>query len=125
MVNLPDAPNRTKILQVILEKEELSPDVDFDVISRMTDGYSGSDLKVFLVLARRSALWSLTIKKNNACGFHVVQVYFKKNVVQAFFVFISSKVFVFRITLQNLCVTAAYCPIREILQSEKQVGILP
>ncbi|KAI8541329.1 hypothetical protein RHMOL_Rhmol08G0052600 [Rhododendron molle] len=65
MVNLPDAPNRTKILQVILEKEELSPDVDFDVISRMTDGYSGSDLK-------------------------------------------------------NLCVTAAYCPIREILQSEKQ-----
>ncbi|KAG5534717.1 hypothetical protein RHGRI_022745 [Rhododendron griersonianum] len=65
MVNLPDAPNRTKILQVILEKEELSPDVDFDVISGMTDGYSGSDLK-------------------------------------------------------NLCVTAAYCPIREILKSEKQ-----
>ncbi|KAH7851838.1 hypothetical protein Vadar_017134 [Vaccinium darrowii] len=65
MVNLPDTPNRTKILRVILEKEELSPDVDFDAISGMTEGYSGSDLK-------------------------------------------------------NLCVTAAYCPVREMLQSEKQ-----
>lgn len=46
MVNLPDAPNRAKILKVILAKEDLSPDVDFDAIASMTDGYSGSDLKV-------------------------------------------------------------------------------
>lgn len=46
MVNLPDAPNRAKILKVILAKEDLSPDVDFDAIATMTDGYSGSDLKV-------------------------------------------------------------------------------
>lgn len=46
MVNLPDAPNRAKILKVILAKEDLSPDVDFDAIANMTDGYSGSDLKV-------------------------------------------------------------------------------
>uniref|UniRef100_A0A2C9UJ69 AAA+ ATPase domain-containing protein n=1 Tax=Manihot esculenta TaxID=3983 RepID=A0A2C9UJ69_MANES len=45
MVNLPDAPNRAKILKVILAKEDLSPDVDFDAIASMTDGYSGSDLK--------------------------------------------------------------------------------
>ena len=50
MVNLPDAPNRAKILKVILAKEELSPDVDFDAIASMTDGYSGSDLKVFIML---------------------------------------------------------------------------
>jgi ATP-dependent Zn protease len=46
MVNLPDAPNRAKILKVILAKEDLSPDIDFEAIASMTDGYSGSDLKV-------------------------------------------------------------------------------
>ncbi|XP_077228200.1 uncharacterized protein LOC143861157 isoform X2 [Tasmannia lanceolata] len=65
MVNLPDSPNRSKILKVILAKEDLSPDVDLDAIANMTDGYSGSDLK-------------------------------------------------------NLCVTAAHCPIREILEKEKK-----
>ncbi|XVF72605.1 hypothetical protein PTKIN_Ptkin12aG0134200 [Pterospermum kingtungense] len=65
MVNLPDAPNREKILRVILAKEELSPSVDLEAIANMTDGYSGSDLK-------------------------------------------------------NLCVTAAHCPIREILEKEKK-----
>ena len=50
MVNLPDAPNRAKILKVILAKEDLSPDVDFDAIASMTDGYSGSDLKVLVLV---------------------------------------------------------------------------
>ncbi|XWS51395.1 hypothetical protein CRYUN_Cryun12cG0172700 [Craigia yunnanensis] len=48
MVNLPDAANRAKILKVILAKEDLSPDVDFDAVASMIDGYSGSDLKVTL-----------------------------------------------------------------------------
>ncbi|KAK4357260.1 hypothetical protein RND71_022870 [Anisodus tanguticus] len=65
MVNLPDAPNREKILRVILVKEELMPNVDVEAIANMTEGYSGSDLK-------------------------------------------------------NLCVTAAHCPIREILENEKK-----
>ncbi|MCD7461065.1 hypothetical protein HAX54_045078 [Datura stramonium] len=65
MVNLPDAPNRDKILRVILSKEELAPNVDLEAIANMTEGYSGSDLK-------------------------------------------------------NLCVTAAHCPIREILEKEKK-----
>ena len=46
MVNLPDAPNREKILRVILAKEELSANVALEAIANMTDGYSGSDLKV-------------------------------------------------------------------------------
>jgi ATP-dependent Zn protease len=50
MVNLPDAPNRAKILKVILAKEDLSPDIDFDAIASMTDGYSGSDLKVLALV---------------------------------------------------------------------------
>ncbi|XP_070044244.1 uncharacterized protein [Nicotiana tomentosiformis] len=65
MVNVPDAPNRKKILRVILAKEELVPNVDVEAIANMTEGYSGSDLK-------------------------------------------------------NLCVTAAHCPIREILEKEKK-----
>ncbi|KAK6924689.1 ATPase, AAA-type, core, partial [Dillenia turbinata] len=51
MVNLPDAPNRAKILKVILAKEDLSPDIDMDAIASMTDGYSGSDLKNLCVTA--------------------------------------------------------------------------
>ncbi|CAN6200234.1 unnamed protein product [Urochloa humidicola] len=65
MVNLPDAPNRKKILGVILAKEDLADDVDLDALANLTDGYSGSDLK-------------------------------------------------------NLCITAAHCPIREILEREKK-----
>ncbi|XP_027773572.1 peroxisome biosynthesis protein PAS1-like [Solanum pennellii] len=65
MVKLPDAPNRAKILKVILEKEDLSEDVDLDLIANTTNGYSGSDLK-------------------------------------------------------NLCVTAAYRPIKEIVEKEKK-----
>lgn len=46
MVNLPDATNREKILRVILAKEELGHCVRLEEIASMTDGYSGSDLKV-------------------------------------------------------------------------------
>ncbi|WZZ19616.1 hypothetical protein YC2023_112705 [Brassica napus] len=46
MVNLPDSANRSKILSVILAKEEMAEDVDIEAITNMTDGYSGSDLKV-------------------------------------------------------------------------------
>jgi len=46
MVNLPDAPNRAKILKVILAKEDLSAAVDLEAIANMAEGYSGSDLKV-------------------------------------------------------------------------------
>lgn len=49
-MNLPDAPNRAKILKVILAKEDLSPEFDFDSVASMTDGYSGSDLKVNTLL---------------------------------------------------------------------------
>jgi ATP-dependent Zn protease len=43
MVNLPDTSNRRKILSVILAKEDMADDVDLET---MTEGYSGSDLKV-------------------------------------------------------------------------------
>lgn len=52
MVNLPDSTNREKILRVILAKEELAPNVELEALANMTDGYSGSDLKVdFLIFS--------------------------------------------------------------------------
>ncbi|PHU15559.1 hypothetical protein BC332_16764 [Capsicum chinense] len=36
MVNLPDAPNRAKILKVILAKEDLAQDVDLESVASMT-----------------------------------------------------------------------------------------
>lgn len=91
MVNLPDAPNREKILRVILAKEDLAPDVDLEAVANMTDGYSGSDLKVVLLFT-----WHL-----------IFPMLFSSNPPS--------------LSLQNLCVTAAHCPIREILEKEKKV----
>jgi len=64
LVDLPDAENREKILRVILEKEDLDGNFDFESLAQLADGFSGSDLK-------------------------------------------------------NLCISAAYRPIREIIQKEK------
>ena len=50
-MNLPDATNRAKILEVVLAKEELAPDVDLDAIANMMEGYSGRDLKNLCVTA--------------------------------------------------------------------------
>lgn len=62
-MNLPDAPNRAKIIKVILAKEDLSPDFDFDSVASMTDGYSGSDLKVNIILFLTSCWWFTACSK--------------------------------------------------------------
>jgi SpoVK/Ycf46/Vps4 family AAA+-type ATPase len=48
MVGLPSAENRERILKTILAKENHG-DIDFKELSTMTEGYSGSDLKVQFV----------------------------------------------------------------------------
>jgi ATP-dependent 26S proteasome regulatory subunit len=48
LVDLPNAENRVKILRVILSEEELVEGFDFTELARITEGYSGSDLKVVL-----------------------------------------------------------------------------
>ncbi|KAF2311468.1 hypothetical protein GH714_024074 [Hevea brasiliensis] len=68
MVNLPDAPNRAKILKVVLAKEDLSPDVDFDAIASMTDGYSGSDLKNLCVTAAHHPIKEILEKEKKECA---------------------------------------------------------
>ncbi|XP_050376361.1 uncharacterized protein LOC126793782 [Argentina anserina] len=68
MVNLPDAPNRAKILRVILAKEDLSPDVDFEAIASMSDGYSGSDLKNLCVAAAHRPIKEILEKEKKDCA---------------------------------------------------------
>ena len=93
-MNLPDASNRRKILSVILAKEELADDVDLEVIANLTEGYSGSDLKVCYY---------------KCYGFLIILILkIKYSLLSA-------------INFQNLCVTAAHRPIREILEKEKKV----
>ncbi|CAM6009222.1 unnamed protein product [Sphagnum balticum] len=51
LVDLPNCENRVKILRVILADEELSQGFDYGELARMTDGYSGSDLKNLSIAA--------------------------------------------------------------------------
>lgn len=46
MVNVLNVPNRAKYLKVILEKVDMTADVDLDPLADMTDTYPISDLKV-------------------------------------------------------------------------------
>lgn len=45
MVGLPSVESREKILTTLLSKEKVE-DLDFKELADMTEGYSGSDLKV-------------------------------------------------------------------------------
>jgi ATP-dependent Zn protease len=45
MVGLPSVESREKILRTLLSKEKVE-DIDFKELAAMTEGYSGSDLKV-------------------------------------------------------------------------------
>ncbi|KAH6756721.1 P-loop containing nucleoside triphosphate hydrolases superfamily protein [Perilla frutescens var. hirtella] len=44
-VGLPDVENRSKILEVLLKKENLESGFSFEQLAKATEGYSGSDLK--------------------------------------------------------------------------------
>jgi hypothetical protein len=79
LVDLPNCENRVKILRVILADEELSQGFDYGELARMTDGYSGSDLKVpfCLVAKSRNVGTKLNLKQTNPIScFHKVRVVF-------------------------------------------------
>ncbi|KAK3011407.1 hypothetical protein RJ639_011053 [Escallonia herrerae] len=69
LVGLPSAENREMILKTLLAKEKVNEGLDFKELATMTEGFSGSDLKV------------------------------------------------------NLCTTAAYRPVRELIQQERQKDV--
>jgi len=45
-VGLPSVESRENILRTLLAKEKIEKELDFKEIATMTEGYSGSDLKV-------------------------------------------------------------------------------
>jgi ATP-dependent 26S proteasome regulatory subunit len=49
MVGLPSAQNREMIMRNLLSKEKVDEGLDFKEIATMTEGYSGSDLKVSIM----------------------------------------------------------------------------
>ncbi|KAL1488634.1 hypothetical protein ABEB36_014434 [Hypothenemus hampei] len=53
-VPMPNIAQRRQILSLILEHEPTSPDVDVEVIAKVTDGFSGSDLRE---LCRNAAVY--------------------------------------------------------------------
>lgn len=50
MVGLPSVENREKILRTLLSKEKAEESIDYKELAVMTEGYSGSDLKVCMFL---------------------------------------------------------------------------
>lgn len=46
MVGLPSVENREKILRTLLAKEKVDAEINFKELATMTEGYTGSDLKV-------------------------------------------------------------------------------
>lgn len=46
MVGLPTPENREMIMKTLLSKEKVADGLDFKELATMTEGYSGSDLKV-------------------------------------------------------------------------------
>jgi len=46
MVGLPSMESRELIMRRLLSKEKVDPGLDLKELSTMTEGYSGSDLKV-------------------------------------------------------------------------------
>lgn len=49
MVGLPAVENRENILRTLLAKEKVDKRLDFKELATMTEGYSGSDLKVLKI----------------------------------------------------------------------------
>lgn len=60
-IGLPDTKSRSKILEVILEGEELAPLVEIDSLARETEGYSGSDLRS--LCAEAALIWAIENSK--------------------------------------------------------------
>lgn len=50
MVGLPTVESRELILKALLSKEKVEEGLDFKELATMTEGYSGSDLKVCISL---------------------------------------------------------------------------
>ncbi|KAL3824833.1 hypothetical protein ACJIZ3_020862 [Penstemon smallii] len=73
-VDLPDAGNRMKILQIILARENLESGFSFEQLANATDGYSGSDLKNLCIAAAYRPVQELIEEENKGDKFDEVPV---------------------------------------------------
>ncbi|KAL9258939.1 Outer mitochondrial transmembrane helix translocase-like protein [Drosera capensis] len=73
-VDLPDAENRMKILQVLLAHENLETGFQFDQLANKTEGYSGSDLKNLCIAAAYRPVQELLEKEKKAAENEVSSV---------------------------------------------------
>lgn len=64
-VGLPDAEQRKDILKIILKKEKLKDDVNYDKLALLTEGYSGSGLKEICRVAAMSCVRDYVKQKND------------------------------------------------------------
>lgn len=89
MVGLPSVESREMIFRTLLAKEKVEEGLDFKELATMTEGYTGSDLKVWIwhILDFQMDNWVLLTRCN--------------------------------LLNQNLCTTAAYRPIRELIKQER------
>ncbi len=78
-MDLPNCENRVKILRVILADEELSQGFDYGELARMTDGYSGSDLKVPFCLVAKSIFFFCNYMLSTACVHNMDQEMWEQN----------------------------------------------
>ncbi|GAB2285023.1 hypothetical protein Dimus_019479 [Dionaea muscipula] len=67
-VDLPDAGNRMKILNILLAHENLEPDFQFEQLAITTEGYSGSDLKNLCIAAAYRPVQELLDEEKKAAN---------------------------------------------------------
>ena len=60
MVDLPTLESRELIFHKLLSQENIE-NIDFKELSKMTEGYSGSDLKVCILILIFTSLWSFFV----------------------------------------------------------------
>lgn len=68
-VDLPDVDNRMKILKIFLAQENLDPNFQYDELANVTEGYSGSDLKV-CTLILLDLIFPCSVLTQSSCVFH-------------------------------------------------------
>ncbi|KNA10905.1 hypothetical protein SOVF_140000 isoform A [Spinacia oleracea] len=63
-VDLPDVENRMKILKIFLAQENIESNFQFDELAKVTEGYSGSDLKNLCIAAAYRPVQELLEEEN-------------------------------------------------------------
>ncbi|CAI2385811.1 unnamed protein product [Moneuplotes crassus] len=55
-IPLPDPPSRTSVFKAVLRKTPIAPNISFDFLSSLTDGFSGADITELCQRATKSAI---------------------------------------------------------------------